>query len=452
MAESLDTHPGDALMLPKMCCRTGLQETAVEERTAARDGSYPRRDLGEYTAEKHYLSGSRLVSIRRTDFARAMQFSPLAISRIRLRRVCAILGGILVTASSCQSTSRARVDLRQRGRELTHYLYAGAFDSLPRSVLLDLGGSGDSVLARWFVSRQRQSLGREWPSGPLLTLEGPQAGPTFLARLEETYGREVEMLDEAVYPCYQPFCERPYSLEYNRIARFSGNGDNTLTIAWLWTNDSLVGGWVLPSRRAVPSELEKYQPRTTLRLPFDGEWEVLWGGMKPHENYHVQVPALRFAYDFVMDSADLLHRTDGRSNADFFCYGHPILAPAAGQVAMALDSFPENVPGTPRRGYRGPGNFVTIDHGEGESSVLAHLRRGSVRVAAGQRIEAGDIVGECGNNGDSTLPHLHYQLLLGSPPGWRPVPAPFSNFVAEGVRVRRGIPTRGQRVVHAARP
>ena len=359
---------------------------------------------------------------------------------------------MLVTASSCQSTSRARVDPLQRGRELTRHLYAGAFDSLPPSVLLDLGGSGDSVLARWFVGRQRHSLRREWPSGPLLTLEGPQAGPTFLARLEATYGREVEIVDEAVYPCYQPFCELPHSIEYNRIVRFSGYANNTLTIAWLWTNDSLVGGWLLPSRRAVPSGLENYQARTTLRLPFDGEWVVLWGGMKPHENYHVAVPALRFSYDFVMDSAGLLHRTGGMSNTDFFCYGHPILAPAAGRVTMVLDSFPENVPGTPRRGYRGPGNFVAIDHGEGESSVLAHLRRGSVRVAVGQRIEVGDIVGDCGNNGDSALPHLHYQLMLGSSPDWRPLPAPFSNFLAEGVRVTRGIPTRGQRVLHGAQP
>lgn len=381
-----------------------------------------------------------------------MRFSPLAIRQLSLQRAFAILGVILVAASSCQSTNRARVDPRQRSRELTRHLYAGAFDSLPRSVLLDLGGSGDSVLARWFVGRQRQSLGREWPGGPLLTLEGLQAGPTFLARLEATYGREVEVVDEAVYPCYQPLCELPHSLEYNRIVRFSGYANNTLTIAWLWTSDSLVGGWVLPSRRAVPSELETYQPRTSLRLPFDGEWVVLWGGMKPHENYHVAVPPLRFAYDFVMDSAGLLHRTNGRSNADFYCYGRPILAPAAGQVTMALDSFPENVPGTPRRGYRGPGNVVAIDHGEGESSVLAHLRRGSVRVAVGQKIEAGEIVGECGNNGESTLPHLHYQMLLGSPPGWRPVPAPFSHFLAEGVRVARGIPTRGQRVLHAARP
>jgi murein DD-endopeptidase MepM/ murein hydrolase activator NlpD len=118
---------------------------------------------------------------------------------------------------------------------------------------------------------------------------------------------------------------------------------------------------------------------------------------------------------------------------------------------MALDSFPDNVPGESRPGYRGPGNVAIIDHGRGESSVLAHLRRGSVRVATGEQIETGDTVGECGNNGESVLPHLHYQLQLDARLG-RPVPAPFSNFMADGVRVARGQPTRGQRVVDAARP
>jgi hypothetical protein len=49
------------------------------------------------------------------------------------------------------------------------------------------------------------------------------------------------------------------------------------------------------------------------------------------------------------------------------------------------------------------------------------------------------------------LPHLHYQLQLSSLPGTRPIPASFSDFLAEGARVTRGIPTRGQRVMHAPR-
>jgi hypothetical protein len=56
------------------------------------------------------------------------------------------------------------------------------------------------------------------------------------------------------------------------------------------------------------------------------------------------------------------------------------------------------------------GNHVVLDLGDGVYAVLAHLRRGSLRVAKGQRVAAGEQVAECGNSGNSTEPHLHFQL------------------------------------------
>ena len=57
------------------------------------------------------------------------------------------------------------------------------------------------------------------------------------------------------------------------------------------------------------------------------------------------------------------------------------------------------------------GNHVVLDLGDGVDAVLAHLRRGSLRVAKGQRVTAGEQVAECGNSGNSTEPHLHFQLM-----------------------------------------
>jgi murein DD-endopeptidase MepM/ murein hydrolase activator NlpD len=56
------------------------------------------------------------------------------------------------------------------------------------------------------------------------------------------------------------------------------------------------------------------------------------------------------------------------------------------------------------------GNHVVLDLGGGVYAVLAHLRRGSLRVAKGQRVGAGEQVADCGNSGNSTEPHLHFQL------------------------------------------
>jgi murein DD-endopeptidase MepM/ murein hydrolase activator NlpD len=43
--------------------------------------------------------------------------------------------------------------------------------------------------------------------------------------------------------------------------------------------------------------------------------------------------------------------------------------------------------------------------------LLAHLRRGSLRVGVGDRVRRGDRLAECGNSGNSTEPHLHRQVM-----------------------------------------
>jgi murein DD-endopeptidase MepM/ murein hydrolase activator NlpD len=56
------------------------------------------------------------------------------------------------------------------------------------------------------------------------------------------------------------------------------------------------------------------------------------------------------------------------------------------------------------------GNHVVLDLGKGVYAVLAHLQRGSVSVSPGQRVRRGEVIGRCGNSGNSTEPHLHFQL------------------------------------------
>jgi murein DD-endopeptidase MepM/ murein hydrolase activator NlpD len=57
------------------------------------------------------------------------------------------------------------------------------------------------------------------------------------------------------------------------------------------------------------------------------------------------------------------------------------------------------------------GNHVVLDLGDGVYAALAHLRRGSVRVRPGDRVAAGQQLAECGNSGNSSEPHLHFQLM-----------------------------------------
>src|SRR5690606_27603840 len=96
---------------------------------------------------------------------------------------------------------------------------------------------------------------------------------------------------------------------------------------------------------------------------------------------------------------------------------------------------------------RGPaalaGNHVVIALADRPAfAMLAHLRRGSLAVAVGDVVRAGAPVGECGNSGNSTQPHVHVQVMDHPDPALaRGLPMLFDRFLE---RPRRGDP-RGRR-------
>jgi murein DD-endopeptidase MepM/ murein hydrolase activator NlpD len=47
----------------------------------------------------------------------------------------------------------------------------------------------------------------------------------------------------------------------------------------------------------------------------------------------------------------------------------------------------------------------------GEFVALCHLQHGSIRVSVGQSVAIGDELGQCGNSGNSTEPHVHVQAM-----------------------------------------
>lgn len=81
---------------------------------------------------------------------------------------------------------------------------------------------------------------------------------------------------------------------------------------------------------------------------------------------------------------------------------------------------------------------------------MAHLQRGSVAVQVGDWVEPGDLLGLCGNSGNSSEPHLHNHLQ-NTPdfPGGEGLPALFRSYLVDGVLVERGEPLRGQFVAPA---
>jgi hypothetical protein len=111
-------------------------------------------------------------------------------------------------------------------------------------------------------------------------------------------------------------------------------------------------------------------------------------------------------------------RADGWRPADparYATFGTPLLAPCAGTVTVAVDGLPD-MPVPEMECEHLPGNFVVIDCG-GFAVALAHMRRGSVLVEHGDEVQVGDPIGEMGNSGNSSEPHLHIHAQRGIPEG-----------------------------------
>jgi murein DD-endopeptidase MepM/ murein hydrolase activator NlpD len=148
-------------------------------------------------------------------------------------------------------------------------------------------------------------------------------------------------------------------------------------------------------------------------LPFRGRWSVFWGGDTVEKNKHVPFKSQRRAADLVIvDEKGSTHRGDGKKNEDYFAYGQDILAVADGTVVTVVDGVPDNPPGE-MNGLLALGNTVVIRHDDGLYSFVGHLVPGSTRVKVGDPVRGGQVLGKCGNSGNTSEPHLHVQLQDG---------------------------------------
>jgi hypothetical protein len=208
----------------------------------------------------------------------------------------------------------------------------------------------------------------------------------------------------------------------------------------------IAGLAVRPERKEFPSTKLDYQVKTPLRLPFRDEWRVFWGGRTLDENRHATSKPQRFALDLAIAKGDTTHAGDGTKLTDYYCYGLEILAPAAGTVVWSCDSLPDNAIGTTDRDHP-VGNGVVIDHGNGEFSLLAHLQPRTQKFRVGDPVKPGDVLGRCGNSGNTSEPHLHYHLQDGPDiNAAEGLPVFFTGLCVDGVKQERAEPKRGQSI------
>jgi murein DD-endopeptidase MepM/ murein hydrolase activator NlpD len=167
------------------------------------------------------------------------------------------------------------------------------------------------------------------------------------------------------------------------------------------------------------------------RLPFDGIWYV--SADHSYLDAHKRFLAEAFAYDFVQIGADgKSFQRDGKNNADYYAYGKKVLASKDGTVLSVRSDVVENLPGETVNTTTPGGNLVIIDHGDGQFGYYAHLKPSSSTVKVGARVIAGDPIGEVGNSGDSTEPHLHFHVMNKPDPAEADgIPAAFDSWKAQ---------------------
>jgi len=95
------------------------------------------------------------------------------------------------------------------------------------------------------------------------------------------------------------------------------------------------------------------------------------------------------------------------------------LAVADGTVIAVVSDFEDRPVGTFAEGLsleNITGNHVIIDVGDGVSALSNHLKKDSPTVNVGDEVRKGEVIGRVGNSGNSSEPHLHFQLFRGTAP------------------------------------
>ena len=215
-----------------------------------------------------------------------------------------------------------------------------------------------------------------------------------------------------------------------------------------------------------------------VELPLRGEWAAATTPAHKIPSHGTDMLGQRYAFDLVrIDDRKGLHLHPagtlrsyviGGRTRECYGWGQPVHAAFDGEVVEAVDGVPErawlhvvrelplvlknSVSFDPAKRGLDPilGNHVIVRTGE-TFALFAHLAPGTVAVEAGQMVRTGDVIGRVGHTGNSTAPHLHFQLMDSSElTQARGIPCAFREYLVDRggrwERVERGIPRKADRI------
>jgi murein DD-endopeptidase MepM/ murein hydrolase activator NlpD len=196
--------------------------------------------------------------------------------------------------------------------------------------------------------------------------------------------------------------------------------------------------------------VENYQSKNKYTFPLKGRW--LAAAAPSLIAHHRWAAVQEFAFDFIKIGDELsTYKNKGELLSDYFAYGEPVYAIGDGTVVSLLNGIEESSDNLKKASeteqeYFGRvqtmqqklmakgfqyiyGNHVMIRHANGEYSTYLHLKNGSPTVKVGDSVKQGQQIGELGHSGNSTEPHLHFQVVNGPDLMYsRSLPVSFTNI------------------------
>jgi murein DD-endopeptidase MepM/ murein hydrolase activator NlpD len=202
-------------------------------------------------------------------------------------------------------------------------------------------------------------------------------------------------------------------------------------------------------------------------MPLHGTWFARSiPGITSHHRWNAQT---EFALDFwKLDTLGSPSRGTGDAPTDYYAYGQPVFAAADGEVVAVENTATQDYetrrhrPGESDDSYRQRimqynmhlmitdphrgiiGNYVVIQHANGEYSAYGHLKTSSVTVTPGMQVTRGQQIAQVGDTGDSPLVHLHFQVCDGPDPlAARSIPFRFTDMASDDTELGTYVTSTG---------
>lgn len=158
------------------------------------------------------------------------------------------------------------------------------------------------------------------------------------------------------------------------------------------------------------TESDNRYTKNIYSMPIKDEWTVFWGGKNEFLNYHYVYESQRYAYDLVIMKDNQTYRDNNIRNENYYAFNKEVVAPANGKVVKVVNHIVDNIPGEMNEAEPA-GNYVMIKHVNKEYSLIAHFKQNSIVVSKGEEVKQGQLIGLCGNSGNSSEAHIHFQVM-----------------------------------------